>query len=141
MNRRRRTAILIDGSPSFAKSLALEIERNYAIQILSEPQHALTMIKLRETAKNSLFYLGEVLVTETKVQINNQLGIGIVMGNEEELSYELAVIDAAYQGKLEETKNWTLLFEVEEKRIHKNKVKREKSILKTKVDFEMMDVQ
>ena len=91
MNRRRRTAILIDGSPSFAKDLAGEIERNYAIQVLSEPQHALTMIKLRETAKNSLFYLGEVLVTETKVQINNQLGIGIVVGNEEELSYQLAV--------------------------------------------------
>ena len=141
MNRRRRTAILIDGSPSFAKGLVREIERNYAIQILSEPQHALTMIKLRETAKNSLFYLGEVLVTETKVQINNQLGIGIVVGNEEELSYELAVIDAAYLGELEETENWTLLFEEEEKRIHKNKVKREKSILKTKVDFEMMDVQ
>ena len=141
MNRRRRTAILIDGSQSFAKDLAREIERNYAIQTLSEPQHALTMIKLRETAKNSLFYLGEVLVTETKVQINNQLGIGIVVGNEEELSYELAVIDAAYLGELEETENWTLLFEEEEKRIHKNKVKREKSILKTKVDFEMMDVQ
>lgn len=141
MNRRRRTAILIDGSPSFAKGLALEIERNYAIQILSEPQHSLTMIKLRETAKNSLFYLGEVLVTETKVQINNQLGIGIVVGNEEELSYELAVIDAAYQAELQETQKWNLRFENEEKRIQKNKVKREKSILKTKVDFEMMDVQ
>ena len=83
MNRRKRTEILIDGSPSFAKELASEIERNYDIHILSEPQHALTMIKMRETAKNSLFYLGEVLVTETKVQINNQVGIGIVVGTEE----------------------------------------------------------
>ncbi|WP_172370458.1 phosphonate C-P lyase system protein PhnG [Sporosarcina jiandibaonis] len=141
MNRRRRTAILIDGSPSFAKDLAREIERNYAVRILSEPQHALTMIKLRETAKNSLFYLGEVLVTETKVQINNKIGIGIVVGNEEELSYELAVIDAAYQGALKETKNWTLLFEEEERRIRENKTTRERAILKTKVDFEMMDVE
>ena len=62
------------------------------------------------------------------------------MGNEEELSYELAVIDAAYEANLMETKNWTLLFEEEEKRINENKVKQEASLLKTKVNFEMMDV-
>lgn len=140
MNRRKRTEILIDGSRNFAKELASEIESNYDIQILSEPQHALTMIKMRETAKKSLFYLGEVLVTETKVQINNKFGIGIVVGNEEELSYELAVIDAAYQANLKETENWTLLFKEEEQRIYENKEKREVAILKTKVNFEMMDV-
>ncbi|MCZ2259164.1 phosphonate C-P lyase system protein PhnG [Sporosarcina sp. G11-34] len=140
MNRRKRTEILIDGSPKFVNELASEIERNYDIHILSKPQHALTMIKMRETAKNSLFYLGEVLVTETKVQINNKLGIGVVVGNEEQLSYELAVIDAAYQGNLVETIHWTFLFEEEEKRIHENRKKKEASILKTKVNFEMMDV-
>lgn len=123
MNRRKRTEILIDGSHHLAKELASEIERNYNIQILSEPQHALTMIKLRETAKKSLFYFGEVLVTETKVQINNKLGIGIVVGNEEELSYELAVIDAAYQADLKETKNWTSLLKEESQRIYEEKTK------------------
>lgn len=140
MNRRKRTEILMNGSRNLAKVLASEIEQNYDIQILVEPQHALTMIKMRETAKNSLFYLGEVLVTETKVQINNQLGIGIVVGNEEELSYELAVIDAAYQGDLKETVNWKLLLEEEENCILENKDKSEQAILKTKVNFEMMDV-
>ena len=140
MNRRKRTKILIDGSRSFAKELACEIERNYDVHTLSEPQHALTMIKMRETAKKSLYYLGEVLVTETKVQINNAFGIGIVVGNEEELSYQLAVIDAAYKGNLKETKNWTLLFEEEEKRILENKEKREAALLKTKVNFEMMNL-
>ena len=98
------------------------------------------MIKMRETAKKSLFYLGEVLVTETKVQINQSFGIGIVVGDEEELSYQLAVIDAAYEANLVETKKWTLLFEEEEKRIQKNRSKQEAAILKTKVNFEMMDV-
>ena len=121
------------------KELASEIEHSYDIQMLSEPQHALTMIKMRETAKNSLFYLGEVLVTETKVQINNALGIGIVVGTDEELSYELAVIDAAYQANLMETAHWESLFEEEEKRILENKEIKERAILKTKVNFEMMD--
>lgn len=140
MNRRKRTTILIDGSRSLARELVSEIERNYDIHVLAAPQQALTMVKLRETAKRSLFYLGEVLVTETKVQINNTFGIGIVVGDEEEFSYQLAVIDAAYEANLVETENWTVLFEEEEKQIHKNRALKEASILKTKVNFEMMDV-
>jgi len=140
MNRRKRTTILIDGSRSLARELVSEIERNYDIHVLTAPQQALTMIKLRETAQKSLFYLGEVLVTETKVQINNTFGIGIVVGDEEEFSYQLAVIDAAYEANVAETENWTLLFEEEEKRIHENRAIKEASILKTKVNFEMMDV-
>lgn len=139
MNRRRRTEILIEGSRSFAKELTKEIEQKYEIQILSEPKHCLTMMKVRETAKRSLFYLGEVLVTETKVQVNGCIGIGIVTGHEEALSYELAVIDAAFEANLEETNYWPVLFEMEEQRISQQKLQREQAILKTKVDFEMMN--
>lgn len=140
MNRRNRTKILIDGSRDFARELISEVEANYDIHILSAPQQALTMVKLRETAKKSLFYLGEVLVTETKVQINNAYGIGIVVGDEEGFSYQLAVIDAAYEANLVETENWTVLFEEEEKRIHENRAIKAAAIFKTKVNFEMMDV-
>ena len=140
MNRRKRTKILIDGSRNFTRELVNEIERNYDIHVLATPQQALAMVKLRETAQKSLFYLGEVLVTETKVQVNNTLGIGIIVGDEEEFSYQLAVIDAAYEANLVETEEWTLLLEDEEKRIHENRLLKEASILKTKVNFEMMDV-
>ncbi len=140
MNRRKRTKILIDGSRDFSRELVSEIARNYDIHVLATPQQALTMVKLRETAQKSLFYLGEVLVTETKVQIENTLGIGVVVGDEEKFSYQLAVIDAAYEANLVETEKWTSLFEEEEKRIHENRILKEASILKTKVNFEMMDV-
>ena len=140
MNRRRRTKILIDGSPQLAKVLASEIERNYAIQVVTEPNHALTMIKMRETAKKSLFYLGEVLVTETKIKIDQSFGIGIVVGDEEELSYYLAVIDAAYEAGLAETQNWTALLEKEEQHIREKRKQLEANLLKTKVNFETMDV-
>jgi alpha-D-ribose 1-methylphosphonate 5-triphosphate synthase subunit PhnG len=139
MNRSKRTKILIDGSRNFTRELVNEIARNYDIHVLATPQQALTMVKLRETAQKSLFYLGEVLVTETKVEINNTLGIGIVVGDEEEFSYQLAVIDAAYEANLVETEKWTSIFEEEEKRIHENRILKEASILKTKVNFEMMD--
>lgn len=139
MNRRRRTEILIEGSGSFSKELTQEIEQKYEVQILSEPQHSLTMMKVRETAKRSLFYLGEVLVTETKVQLNGHIGIGIVVGHEEALSYELAVIDAAFEAGVEEVAYWPVLFEMEEQKIIQKKMEREQAILKTKVNFEMMN--
>ena len=140
MNRRRRTRILIEGSPLLAQQLASEIERNYAIYVVTEPNHALTMIKMRETAKKTLFYLGEVLVTETKVQIDQSFGIGIVVGNEEELSYQLAAIDAAYEADLAEAQNWTALLEKEEQHIREKRDQLEANLLKTKVNFETMDV-
>ena len=139
MNRRKRTEILINGSRNLARELVQEVERNYAIHVVAEPHHALTMIKVRETAKKTIFHLGEVLVTETKVSINQAFGVGIVVGDEEELSYLLAVIDAAYEANLTETKSWTLLLNEEEKRIRISRATQEASILKTKVNFEMMD--
>lgn len=66
MNRRRRTEILIEGSRHFAKELTKEIEQKYEIQILSEPRHALTMMKVRETAKRSLFILEKCLLRKRK---------------------------------------------------------------------------
>lgn len=140
MKRKRRMRILIDGSREVSKKLALQIEQNYAVEIMMKPQEALTMIKMRETAKNSLFYLGEVLVTECKVHINNCVGIGIVVGLEEELAYQLAVIDAAFEANLPETKSWLSLLIEEELRIEAQRKMEQAAINKTKVNFETMDV-
>ncbi len=139
MNRRRRTEILIKGSAEIAKKMFIEISEKYEVKIIEEPNNGLVMTKMREEAQKSLFYLGEVLVTEAKVQINGKLGIGIVRGNETELSYWLAVIDAAYNADLEETKSWQKLLEDEEKRINEEMRKYNSRVLKTKVNFATMD--
>lgn len=98
------------------------------------------MVKMREAAQKSLFYLGEVFVTEAKVQIKDKLGIGIVTGNNQELAYYLAVIDAAYNAGLEETANWEQRLLDEEIKIKKKAEKEQRKILMTKVNFETMDV-
>ncbi len=139
MNRRRRTEILIKGSTEIAKKMFIEISGKYEVKIIEEPNSGLVMTKMREEAQKSLFYLGEVLVTEAKVQISGKLGIGIVRGNETELSYWLAVIDAAYNADLEETKDWQKVLEDEEKRIDEEMRKYNSRVLKTKVNFATMD--
>ena len=140
MRRRRRTEILIKGSSEIAKNMFEEIDKNYEIKTIEEPDSALVMIKMRESSKNSLFYLGEVLVTEAKVQINEAFGIGIVRGNKPEFAYWLAVIDAAYNLELKETGNWEKILVEEETRIKAEEALNDSKILKTKVNFESMKV-
>ncbi|MFJ5624220.1 phosphonate C-P lyase system protein PhnG [Peribacillus loiseleuriae] len=141
MKRKERTEILIQGSATIAKDFAKEIEMRYTVNVIQQPENGLVLLKARETAKKSLFYLGELLVTECKVQIHDLIGIGIVKGHQEELAYCLAVIDAAYQAGLIETRVWSHILEREKENIQKNRQELNQSTLRTKVSFETMDVQ
>ncbi|NOV02949.1 phosphonate C-P lyase system protein PhnG [Paenibacillus planticolens] len=140
MKRKQRTEVLINGSPQLAAALANEIKGRYSVAVMEEPNHGLVMVKVRETAQKSLFYLGEVLVTECKVQIEGAVGIGIVKGDEPEKAYDLAVIDAAYAARLEETEAWTALLLSEGERLAAKRQDDHTSVLRTKVDFETMDI-
>lgn len=63
-----------------------------------------------------------------------------IKGHREELAHSLAIIDAAYQADLGETRVWTHVLENEKKNKQKNLQELNRSILKTKVNFETMDV-
>ena len=140
MKRRRRTEILINGSHTLAAELARIISENYKMKVIQEPENGLVMLKVRETSQESLFYPGEVFVTECKVQIDETIGIGVVTGDQPELAFHLAVIDAAFQAALPETKEWMKLLEIEEKMIQEHRATANQALLKTKVNFENMDV-
>ena len=140
MNRRQRTEILIQGAPTLSEKLATIITDSYKCREVVAPRYGLTMVKMRESAQKSLFYLGEVLVTEAKVMINNKIGVGIVVGMEDELALNLAIIDAAYNANLEETNDWKNDLLQEAERIKSNRAKEQQNLLKTKVDFQTMDI-
>ena len=140
MNRRKRTEILIKGNEKLAKKFADEIRKKYQVKNIEEPNHGLVMIKMRETAKKELFYLGEVLVSEAKVYVEDTLGMGVVIGDKEELAGNLAVIDAAYKQGLIETESWEQVLVEEDEKNQKRENLEQARILKTKVDFSTMDV-
>jgi alpha-D-ribose 1-methylphosphonate 5-triphosphate synthase subunit PhnG len=140
MNRKMRTEVLIDGSPELASSLASDIRSKYEVDLIEEPNHGLVMVRVRETAKMSQFYLGEVLVTECKVRIEGAMGIGIVKGDEPEKAYDLAVIDAAYAAGLQETVSWSNRLQTEGEQIAAKRHAHHLKVLQTKVDFETMDI-
>lgn len=140
MIRKQRTEVLIKGSAEISVKLAQEILQTYQVKTIEEPNNSLVMVKVRESAQQSLFYLGEVFITECKVMIDGCLGIGMAKGHEPELVYNLAIIDAAYNANLPETKGWTDVLLLEEGRIKTVWEGLQKKVLKTKVNFETMDV-
>ena len=140
MRRKRRTEILVNSSIGLAADLAEDIISKYEVKTIEQPNHGLVMVKARETAKNSLFYLGEVMVTECKVEINGCIGIGILKGDEPQKAFYLAVIDATYQAGLKETNDWAPRLLSAEENILRSRIELSQQILKTKVNFETMDV-
>lgn len=139
MKRRERTEILLRGDRQLASRLARQITDRYEPVIMEQPNNGLVMVKMRESARRSLFYLGEVFVTECKVKIGGAIGLGIVKGHEPELAYELAVIDAAYRAGLPETSEWNEALVEEAAGIAQNQQRYEAKVLETKVNFETMD--
>ena len=139
MVRKKRTKILIEGRRELSLKLAREILAAYDVKIIEGISKSLVMVKVRESTKGSLFYLGEVLITECKVMIKDALGIGMIKGHEPLQAYNLAVIDAAYNANLPETKEWTEHLLLAEKEIEADKQRLKGRVLKTKVNFATMD--
>lgn len=138
MKRKRRTEILIKDSGPLAARLADEIRQNHPVDEIETPQEGLVMIKLREQARNSLFYLGEVLVTEAKARIGVHAGLGLVQGTDPDLARDLAVIDAAWNANLAEIARWEDLLKEAEQRLLAVEAEEYGRIMQTRVDFASM---
>jgi alpha-D-ribose 1-methylphosphonate 5-triphosphate synthase subunit PhnG len=140
MNRKMRTEILIRGPRDWRRQLADRVLACYPVEMVEAPHGGLVMVKVRETAQRSLFYLGEVYVTECKVRIQGCLGMGILKGDDGEGAYDLAVIDAAFHAKLPETLRWEALLHSLRSHLDAMEQQENQHILSTRVSFETMDV-
>ena len=139
MERARRTKILVQGSPRLRADLSNRVLSSATVDEVNAPHEGLVMVALRETARNTLFNIGELLVTEAKVQIAGQIGIGIIAGQEPAAARQLAIIDAAYNAGLAETKAWEELLLAEEGYLLRQHTVEAGRMARTKVNFESMD--
>jgi alpha-D-ribose 1-methylphosphonate 5-triphosphate synthase subunit PhnG len=139
LQRKRRTTILVKGDWQLAGALAGEITKKYDVQIIQQPNKGLVMLKKRESAQRKTFYLGEVLITGCKVQLGNNLGVGIIQDDHPDMAYNLAVIDVAYNAQLAETTKWEKFLLAQEKKILLKEAQELAKVLKTKVNFVTMD--
>jgi alpha-D-ribose 1-methylphosphonate 5-triphosphate synthase subunit PhnG len=91
---------------------------------------------MREPVKESLFYIGEVIVCEAVVEIDGIQGVAVLMGDETEKTLNMAIIDAAINKGVFNGMETLLELEKEQN----DRVMRENAMhLKTMVNFESMD--
>jgi len=136
MDKKRLSKILANADRQDIAALSAEIQKTHRPVIIKEPGKTLAMIKMREPVKQSLFYIGEVLVCEAVVEIDGVKGVAVAIGDDAEKTLDMAIIDAAVNKGVFTDMDMLIAFEKEQS----DRVMQENAMhLKTMVNFESMD--
>lgn len=139
--RYERTRVLIEGDRTLRHRLADEVRNAYEVQWLAPPERGLVMVQLRESARGSLFYLGELLVSEARALVSGFVGIGLIAGDRPQDAEALALVDAAWNAGVPQTDAWGEQLRLEADLLHRQRVMEEARLLETRVSFETMEVE
>lgn len=138
MDRKLWTRVFAKYGRQEAIDFFLKYKEELDFDIISGPSEGLVMVKTREHAKNTLFYMGEVLITETKIRHGSVVGTGLVKGSDNELSKAMAFIDLSIKMEQFTTELNEILNTL--KNVEANDIaEKTEKILQTKVSFEMMN--
>ena len=136
MDKKRLSKIMAKADRATIAALSAEVQKTHSPVIIKEPGKTLTMIKMREPVKQSLFYIGEVIVSEAVVELDGVKGVAVAMGDDLEKTLDMAIIDAAINKGVFTGMDALLALEKEQN----DRVMRENALhLKTMVNFESMD--
>ena len=111
MEKKRLFKILAKADRTVVHHMAKKIKKKHEITIIKRPNKTLTMIKMREPVKTSLFYIGEIIVCECVVEIGEVRGMAVTMGDDLDKVLDMAIIDAACNKQI--FKDESLLLELE----------------------------
>ena len=136
MEKKRLTKILAKADRAVIAALSAGVMKAHPIAVIKEPAKTLAMIKMREPVKQSLFYIGEVIVCEAVVELSGVKGMAVCMGDDTEKTLNMAIIDAAINKGVFEGLDELIALEKEQENI----LRRENAMhLKTMVNFTSMD--
>src|SRR5262245_31876520 len=116
-----------------------QLERRYAVTIIKEPSVCLTMIRAADSLDCQEFYLGEALSTECEVAIDGSIGYGACLGDEPVRGYCLAVVDALAHGDGGLEPEVAAFIESQRHAIAARELEEFNHILRTQVDFKLME--
>lgn len=139
MEKKRLFNIMANAKTDVLKDLAEKISSRHEVIIVKEPSKTLTMVKMREPVKKSLFYIGEVMVSECIVEIKGIKGTAVTMGDDFKKVLAMAIIDCGFNN------GFAFMVEIEEKlrlleaKQLKRKEKENALHLKTMVNFNTMN--
>jgi phosphonate C-P lyase system protein PhnG len=115
------------------------LEEKFEVKIAKAPAICMTMIQAEDSVEFQEFYLGEALTTECEVMIHGQRGYGICLGDEPVRSYCIAFIDALTQLPGADLQNVETFLNEQAALIDKAAQLEYNQVLRTKVDFKLME--
>lgn len=136
MEKKRLFKILARADAAIIARLAKELKLTHSFTMVKEPNKTLAMVKMREPVKESLFYIGEVLVCEAVIELDGTRGMAVTMGDDFEKVLNMAIIDAAYNRGVFEREPELLRLEAEQRLTEQ---KRNAMHMKTMVNSNSMD--
>lgn len=139
LKKSRLTKILVEGDSVLLKNMAAEVEKEAEIRMEKPPQTSLVMMKALDSVSTQPFYMGEVLVTECMVAIEDHFGMGVIMGEEPDRAYQIAVIDAAFNAHLPVVDRLMPLLEKEEGHIMESQSMESAIASASRVRFDTME--
>ena len=82
MEKRRLSKILAKADAAQVRQMAEKIRKQHEVTVIKAPEKSLTMIKMRDPVKETLFFLGEVIVCEAIVCLDGTKGMAVIMGDD-----------------------------------------------------------
>ena len=121
------------------ENFVASLEEKFEVKIPKAPAICMTMIQAEDSVEFQEFYLGEALTTEREVTVNGQRGYGICLGDEPLRSYCIAFIDALTQLPGADLQGVTAFLNEQAALINGAAQLEYNQILRTKVDFKLME--
>lgn len=138
MEKKRFFRILGKASRQQVSAMAAPYKEKQRITVIKEPAKSLAMIRMREPVKESLFYLGEVIVCEASVLLGQTKGTAVTMGDDFEKVMDMAVLDAAVNAGIFQEEDALLILEAAQTA----ETEKENALyLNTMVSFTAMDAE
>src|SRR5262245_3671357 len=131
--------VLCECDLSPLQELVTNLERQHAITMIKEPSVCLTMIRAEDSLDRQEFYLGEALTTECEVAVDGSVGYGLCLGDEPVRGYCLAVVDALAHGRDGLAPEIATFIETQRHLIGARETEEFNHVLRTQVDFKLME--
>jgi alpha-D-ribose 1-methylphosphonate 5-triphosphate synthase subunit PhnG len=131
--------IMAEGNLSVWEDAAEMIAARHNIKVLQEPEICMTMMQAMDSVGHTPFYVGEILMTEAAVSINEATGFGFALEDEPVRALCIAIIDAALTAHIEEEVEIRCIVAAEEQRILERQQQETALVAATQVRFAIME--
>lgn len=115
------------------------LEDKYEITVSKSPETCLTMVKAQDSVEEQSFFLGEALTTTCEVLIFGRFGLGIVLEDQPERAYCMAVLDALRKLQDQYWPQILTFLKDEKSKILEAEIEAHTKVMQSAVDFKLME--